>query len=378
MHPHAPAPRTGVTRTAAAIPAALTLLAAVAVGGLAGGTTAAGAATSATSTPATSTPAAATPTTSTPTAAAPTLTLSTLPGEIVAVSDTNNYGSSGTETMTESAPDGSGRRVLLTSSSATTGLGLLAVSPNGTQIAYFSATAKAAHIDVMDLATRKVTSPYTLKGSTAFIAGISWTADGDHLVFGSNIRPGHTPATESALYQIGADGTGLTRLTAFDDAGSPTVAPDGDLVYVTSSTFSRTSGYEKSTLWLAGPTGAGPQALLSSRYFIAQPAVSPDGQAVVFSVTSNVTTSHIDSVGITGQGLTALTAAVKNRSDILPTWSPDGNEISFLSSRAGRYETSRTNQLMDAYVMTAGGTEVTPLRTFTGSRKSMVLLAWAP
>lgn len=300
--------------------------------------------------------------------------LTQLPGHLVTLSNSNNYSSGGTETLARLAPDGEGRQVLLTSHSAT--LGLLTISPDGTRIAYYSGTSSSAHIDVMTLATRRARPVLTLKGSNAYLAGLAWAPDGTQLILATNMDPGHAPAKTSALYEMPATGGKLTRLTPFDDAGNPTTAPNGDLVYVTSKTFSTTSGFDASTLWLANPDGTAPRRVLRSRWFIAGPQVAPNGLSVLFALTHSTTTSNLATVGLNGANLTSVTPPVKGRSDILPAWSPQGTDIAFLSSRRGRHEGTTSNQLMDAYVVTPRGTAVTPLITLSGSKQSLDLIAW--
>lgn len=298
-----------------------------------------------------------------------------LPGLLAYTTDSDYYGSGGTETLATVHPDGSGRRVLLTSTTAT--LGLLSFSPSGQYLAYFHANSSIGRIDVMNLSTMAVHSVFTLRGNNAYIVGIAWTSGGSALIVGINEQPGKSVVhNETALWRVPVAGGKPTRLTPFEDAGDPSVAPDGDIVFVTSGTYSSTSAYEKSTLWIASPNGTDPRKLLSSGRFIAQPAVSPDGQTVVFSLISDDTTSHLEAVGTGGGGVTNLTPSVSGRSDILPSWSPDGSHLVFLSSRAGRYDDVKSDQLLDAYVMTASGGDVTKLIGFEGSEKSVYLITW--
>jgi len=75
------------------------------------------------------------------------------------------------------------------------------------------------------------------------------------------------------------------------------------------------------------------------------PAISPDGQTVVFSYHGNLW-----SVPATGGQATALTVSAAHNTR--PVWSPDGSRIAFASDRHGNF---------DVFVMPAGGGEATRL-----------------
>lgn len=304
------------------------------------------------------------------------LALSSLPGHLLWVSDSDNYGSSGVQTMGVAHLDGSGRRSLRSTSSAT--WGMLAASPSGSKVAWFSLSQSAAKVEVMSVATGRVSSPFKLAGSSAYIAGLGWTSDGGSLLVASNVVPGTSKTkAESAIFRVPLSGGSPVRLTPYEDAGSPVMTPDGQhLVFVRSHTFQQTSGFASSSLWVSDANGSSPHQILSSGRFIAGPAVSPDGSTVAFSITTSTSTSHLASVPVAGGPETTVTPAVPGRSDILPAWAPNGAAIAFLSSRAGRRAGSKANQLLDAYVVTPTGAEVTPVLTFTGNQASMDLLTW--
>jgi TolB protein len=65
------------------------------------------------------------------------------------------------------------------------------------------------------------------------------------------------------------------------------------------------------------------------------PAVSPDGQGVVF-MSRRAGNWDVYRVGMDGTGLTQLTDDTAN--DGLPSWSPDGQNIAFVSDRDGIWE----------------------------------------
>jgi Tol biopolymer transport system component len=298
-----------------------------------------------------------------------------LPGVVVYLANPDNYAAGSRQTLILSTLTGRQRTTLLSATNTT--IGLVCFSPDGSHLAYFRATESGAAIDVMDVATKRVTSPFKLGKKAGFITGLAWSADGTDLIVGSTEPPqAKTTHAESALWQVPATGGTATRLTPYEDAGSPAVAPDGDVVYVVSKTFSSTTTYKKSTLWVANPDGSDPKQIASSSHFIAGPSVSPNGQTIAFSVTVDVITSHLEAIGVAGGSVSNLTKPVSGRSDLLPSWSPDGTHLLFLSSRAGRYDANKDNQLLDAYVMSVFGTDVTKVISYSGTKGSLDVAAW--
>jgi Tol biopolymer transport system component len=294
-------------------------------------------------------------------------------GVLAYVSDSNYYGSGGKVTLATVLPDGSDRRVLLRP--AAVRIGLLAFSPDGRRLAYFRGTSSTADVDVMDIATRKVVTSLRLHSTSAFVDGIAWTPNGD-LIVSTNEPPGSTTVhSKTALWNVPVAGGRAKRLTPFEDTGNPTVAPDGDIVYVVSNTYSSNS-LKKAALWTCDPDGSHAHVILTSRHFLDTPAVSPNGTSLTFSVIQNDTSSYLESVTLSNGHRTTLTPLVKGRTDISPSFSPDGSEIVFLSSRAGRHGSAKSDQLLDVYVMTATGRHPRKVVGFRGDERSVVLVAW--
>lgn len=296
-------------------------------------------------------------------------------GVFAYVSNSDYYASDGgTETLVSVLPSGTHERTLLPP--ANVALGLLEFSPSGRRLAYFRASTSGAKVDVMDVTTRKVVSVFTLRNTNAYVDGLAWTSSGRNLIVGSNERPGSSAVdSETALWRIPASGGKPRQITSFEDAGDPAVTPDGDLVYIISKTFSSNS-LKKSAVWIGGPNGTHARTVYKSSHFIDTPAVAPDGRTLAFTVVVGDTTTHLESVTIASRRPRSLTPPVKGRTDISPSWAPNGSNIVFLSSRAGRHGTKKSQQLLDAYVMTATGKSLRKVIAHGGNKWSVVLVSW--
>jgi Tol biopolymer transport system component len=299
------------------------------------------------------------------------------PGGVLAyVSDSDYYGTDGKEKLATVSPGGAGERTLLAPTSSDVGFGLLEFSPSGQQLAFFHVASSIGRVEVMDVATRKVIRVFRLLGTTAYLDGLAWTPGGRDLIVGSNERPGSSAVrSEMALWRVPLRGGKPKELTSFEDAGDPAVLPDGDLVYVVSKTFSSDT-LEKSSVWTSGPSGTHPDRLFTSTHFVDSPSVSPGGRTLAFSVVVTDTTTHLETLTLATRHQRSLTPVVKDRTDISPSFSPNGSEIVFLSSRAGRHATTKSRQLLDAYVMTATGKNPRKVIARAGDKWSMVLVSW--
>jgi Tol biopolymer transport system component len=306
-----------------------------------------------------------------------TSSVSALTGVLAYVSNSDYYSTDGgEETLVSALPEGTHRRTLLRP--ANVALGLLEFSPSGRRLAYFRASASAARIDVMTVANRKVVSVFALGSTSDYVDGLAWTPSGDALIVGSNGRPGSSRVhTETALWRVPVGGGKPKQLTSFEDAGYPAVMPDGDIVYIISKTFSSSSdSLEKSAVWMSGPNGKDAKRIFTSTHFVDTPAVSPDGRTLALSVVVGDDTTHLESVTLASGRRRNLTQPVKGRTDITPSWSPSGSDIVFLSSRAGRHATTKSKQLLDAYVMTATGKNPKKVIARSGDKWSVVSVSW--
>jgi Tol biopolymer transport system component len=295
-------------------------------------------------------------------------------GVLAYVGDSDYYGSNGKETLLSVAPDGDHPRTLLRP--ADVGMGLLEFSPSGRRLAYFRDSTSGARVYVMDVATRRAVPVFTLRGTSAYVDGLTWTSDGRALVLGTNERPGSSEAhSQTALWRIPLAGGKPRRLTPFDDAGDPATLPDGGLVYVVSKTFS-SSSLKKSALWTSRPDGSHASRLFASPHFVDGPDAAPDGRLVAFSLVVTDTTSHLESFTMASHRRTNLTPPVGGRTDVSPFFSPTGREIVFLSSRAGRYASTTSHQLLDVYAMKVSGGRPKKVIGRKGNEWSAILVTW--
>lgn len=291
-------------------------------------------------------------------------------GQLAYFTDSNYYGTSSTVQLAVANADGSGPQVLLRNRS--NAYGYPAFSPNGTELAFLTATGSTTRIDVMDIATRKVTVAYRLPGKSAPTAGVAWSSSGTNVIFGSAARANGTVAPNLALWTVPATGGPARRLTSFDGASDPTVDALGTIYYV----VAHENGRGASSLWTMGPTGTDAHQVLREPYLIGLPAVSPNGQLVAYTHEVSSTTAYIQVVGTTGQRPRSLTQELSGRYDALPSWSPGGGHLSFLSSRRGRHDGKSTNQLYDGFEMTSTGSDVTPVVTLRGDQAGVDWLTW--
>jgi TolB protein len=142
-----------------------------------------------------------------------------------------------------------------------------------------------------------------------------WSPDGTKLVF---------EAVEGGIYSVGADGSGLRRLTL---AGSgPTWSPDGSRI----AFFSDDTGNFDVYAMLSD--GVDPQQVTNDTGDDVSPAWSPDGNRIAFVSERH---GNTDLYVIDGDGSHERRLTEDPAPDEAFAWAPDGRRIVYVSYRHG-------------------------------------------
>ena len=198
------------------------------------------------------------------------------------------------------------------------------LSADGTKIAFASDRGGNTDIYVMNA---DGTGPVRLTTHAAGDIEPAFSPDGSRIAFASYRVDYDAGASQlvTDLWIMNADGTGQTRLTAFDhsrDADSPQFSPDGASI-VFASAFQ---------IWIVGADGSNPQVLATEEDNFC-PSFSPDGQQIVFASDRDGAFSDVylmNADGTSPQRLTTTGAGAGT-----PSFSPDGSHIAFGSTRSG-------------------------------------------
>jgi tol-pal system beta propeller repeat protein TolB len=161
------------------------------------------------------------------------------------------------------------------------------------------------------------------------------------------------------LMSVNADGSGLRRLTETDPDFAPGLSPDGKKVLLerTHEEESAACGLPAcAQIWIADAGGGGETALTAKDEDAEGATWSPDGERIAFSKSDleresdEITEADIYVMNPDGSDETRLTDLAGAETG--PTWSPDGKQIAFSTSRG---------EEGDIYVMNSDGTELTRL-----------------
>jgi Tol biopolymer transport system component len=203
--------------------------------------------------------------------------------------------------------DGSDRHIVPSDAALSSGDDVQpAWSPGGSQIAFSSTRSSGGswHIWVMNA---DGTNLHELPSS--FSQHPAWSPDGLRIAGDNGDGP---------LFVIDADGTNEHRLTtppAFRYDESPDWSPEGSSLVFSERSFDGTT----SALYAIGADGSGLRQLTSGTYADYRPSWSPDGTTIVFDRRSTASSFQLYTVGSAGGATTQLLSSPGN--DMGPSWS---------------------------------------------------------
>jgi TolB protein len=215
-------------------------------------------------------------------------------------------------------------------------------SPDGSEIAFESMGTERDVINVETGATRKILGGYGV---------VRWTPDGTRIAFDAFPSPYSATAQ---IYTIKPDGTDTQQLT-FDAPLSKSLgdwSPDGSQLAVTGRNYYAASWFTRIYVMRADGTGITQITDTIPSGIGISVSWSPDGSTLAFAgdggyigVSTVRYGSAIHTIRPDGTMLTQLSHDGNHDSN--PSWSPDGNQIIFMSERDGHAQ---------IYVMNADGT----------------------
>jgi eukaryotic-like serine/threonine-protein kinase len=144
------------------------------------------------------------------------------------------------------------------------------------------------------------------------------------------------------LFMSNVDGTDLVQLTNIDNgACQPSWAPDGARLVFVSPCLHRVDSpresYTDTSLYTINADGTGLKQLMNIPGADLEPAWSPDGKRIAFTSIRDGN-KQIYLLDVDSQSVIRLTKPDVNIENSQPAWSPDGKKIAYLAKRLGTYQ----------------------------------------
>ncbi|MBI2331994.1 MAG: PD40 domain-containing protein [Chloroflexi bacterium] len=191
------------------------------------------------------------------------------------------------------------------------------------QIAFASARTGDPQIFLADLKGENAFQVTNLPGGACQPA---WSPDGQRMTFISPCKGNEDVYTDTSLYLINADGTGLTALDASPGGNfDPAWSPDGTTIAFTSV---RSGQMEIFMIPVDDPASIVQVTKGAAKVESRMPAWSPDGSKLVY-VVKRVGVYQIWMMNADGTEQTQIIRSGQAYNDYLPIWSPKDDSIIF-------------------------------------------------
>ena len=144
------------------------------------------------------------------------------------------------------------------------------------------------------------------------------------------------------IYMGNVDGTDLVQITSIDTgACQPSWSPDGTKLVFISPCLHRVDSpkdsYTDTSLFMINADGTGLKQLMNIPGADLEPAWSPDGKRIAFASLRDGN-KQIYLFDVDTQSVIRLTQPDVNIENSQPAWSPDGKQIAYLVKRLGTYQ----------------------------------------